>query len=145
MMKKQHSPLTTVLKVKKYLEKKAQGELVQLVSYKNVESAALSMLHDRHETAMTEALRYLKARATDLQTDRAFLRTLSHQIEHQEKKVEEIQVQEDTKRDEVVEKSKSKKMVENLNDKRRVAAEKEVDRKDQRLIDVLAQRIRTEL
>jgi flagellar export protein FliJ len=144
-MQKQHSPLTTVLKVKKYLEKKAQRELVQLISYKNEEAAALSTLHERHETAMTDALRFLKARATDLQTDRAFLRSLSHQIAHQSKKVDDIQVEEDTKRGEVVEKSKSKKMVENLNDKRRVASEKEVDRKEQRLIDVLAQRIRTEL
>ncbi|MCX6138828.1 MAG: flagellar export protein FliJ [Ignavibacteriales bacterium] len=144
-MKSQHSPLTTVIKVKKFQEKKAQRELYQLVNYKNEEAAALSTLQDRQETAMSNALRFLKARATDLQTDRAFLRSLSHQIEHQAKVVEGIQEKEDSKRDEVVEKSKSKKMVENLDEKRRVAAEKEVDRKDQRLIDVLAQRIRLEL
>ena len=137
--------LATVLKVKKYQEKKAHEELVHLLRSRDLEQSALSDLNDRRENAMTEAVRVSKSRALELQTSRAFLKTLSTEICKKEKKVDEIQGRADVKRTELVEKTQSKQMVENLDQRRQAEMAKEIDRKEQRLIDVLAQRVTREL
>ena len=137
--------LATVLKVKKFQEKKAHEELVHLLRSKDLEQAALSDLNDRRENAMTEAVRVSRSRALELQTSRAFLKTLSAEIRQKEKKVDEIQGQANNKRSELVERSQSKQMVENLDQRRQAEIAKETDRKEQRLIDVLAQRVTREL
>ena len=137
--------LATVLKVKKYQEKKAHEELVHLLRSKDLEQAALSDLNDRRENAMSEAVRVSRSRALELQTSRAFLKTLSTEIRQKEKKVDEIQGQANNKRSELVERTQSKQMVENLDQRRQAEIAKEIDRKEQRLIDVLAQRVTKEL
>jgi flagellar export protein FliJ len=137
--------LRTVLKVKKYQEKKAHEELVHLLQSKDQEEAALSDLNDKRESAMTEAVRVSRSRALEWQTSRAFLRSLSAEIRQKEKKVDEIQLQEDDKRSELVERTQAKQMVENLDQRRQAEIVKEADRKEQRLIDVLAQRVAREL
>ncbi len=137
--------LGTVLKVKKYQEKKAHEELVHLLRSKDLEQAALSDLNDRRENAMSEAVRVSRSRALELQTSRAFLKTLSTEIRQKEKKVDEIQGQANNKRSELVERTQSKQMVENLDQRRQAEIAKEIDRKEQRLIDVLAQRVTKEL
>lgn len=137
--------LATVLKVKKYQEKKAHEELVHLLRSKDLEQAALSDLNDRRENAMTEAVRVSKSRALELQTSRAFLKTLSTEIRQKEKRVDEIQGQANDKRSELVGRTQSKQMVENLDQRRQAEIAKEIDRKEQRLIDVLAQRVTKEL
>ncbi len=136
--------LGTVLKVKKYQEKKAHEELVHLLHSKNQEQAALSDLTNKRESAMTEAVRVSKSRVLELQTSRAFLRSLSAEIRQKENKVDEIQVKENDKRLELVERSQSKQMVENLDQRRQAEFVREADRKEQRLIDVLAQRVTRE-
>ena len=137
--------LGTVLKVKKYQEKKAHEELVHLLRSKDQEQAALSELNDRRESAMTEAVRISRSRVLELQTSRAFLRSLSAEIRQKEKKVDEIKVQESDKRTELVERTQAKQMVENLDQRRQAEFVREADRKEQRLIDVLAQRVTREL
>jgi flagellar export protein FliJ len=137
--------LATVLKVKKYQEKKAHEELVHLLHSKDREQAALSELNDTRENAMTEAVRISKSRALELQTSRAFLRTLSTEIRQKERRVDEIQGQANDKRSELVERTQAKQMVENLDQRRHAEIVKEADRKEQRLIDVLAQRVAKEL
>jgi len=137
--------LGTVLKVKKYQEKKAHEELIHLLRSKDKEQAALSDLNDKRENAMTDAVRVSRARALELQTSRAFLRSLSAEIRQKEKKVDEIQLQENSKRSELVERTQAKQMVENLDQRRQAEIVKEADRKEQRLIDVLAQRVTREL
>lgn len=94
---------------------------------------------------MTEAVRISKSRALELQTSRAFLRTLSTEIRQKERKVDEIQGQANDKRSELVERTQAKQMVENLDQRRQAEFVKEADRKEQRLIDVLAQRVTKEL
>ena len=136
--------LGTVLKVKKYQEKKAHEELVHLLHSKNQEQAALSDLTNKRESAMTEAVRVSKSRVLELQTSRAFLRSLSAEIRQKENKVDEIQVKENDKRLELVERSQSKQMVENLDQRRQAEFVREADRKEQRLIDVLAKRVTRE-
>ena len=138
------SRLATVLRFKQYQEKKVHEELVQLLRTKEREQAVLLELNDKRETAMTDAIRTSKARVTELQTSRAFLRTLSREIQQKEKKVGDIQLQENDKREELVEKTQSKQMVDNLEQRRQAELRKDLDRREQRLIDVLAQRVRLE-
>lgn len=143
-MKVNDTRLATVLKFKQYQERKVHEELIHLLRTKEQEQAVLSGLNDKRETAMTDAVRTSKARVTELQTSRAFLRTLSREIQQKEKQVGEIQLQENDKREELIEKNQSKQMVENLEQRRQAEAIKELERKEQRLIDVLAQRVRLE-
>jgi flagellar export protein FliJ len=136
------SRLHTVIKVKTHQQKNAQRELVQIQETKQKETGVLSDLRDTHEWALSDSVRAAKIRATDAQTSRAFIQRLGRQIERQAQEVEKISHQEDTKRGELLEKSQSKRMVERLEEKRKVEAAKEADRRDQKLIDVLAQRLR---
>jgi len=54
-----------------------------------------------------------------------------------------MKVKEDGKRAELLEKSQSEQMLEKLEQKRRVEVEKEQERKSQRMLDVLAQRMKS--
>ena len=136
--------LKTVLKVKKHQENKAHLELIHIRREKQEKSDALDRLHEEKDGALVESIRALRTRATELQVNRAFVQKLTGQIQKQKKLVHEMQTKEDTKRDELVEKTQAKKMVEKLNERRVAELSKEHERKEQRLIDVLAQRVRLE-
>ena len=138
------SPLTTVIRVKDIQLKKTQRELAVIKVARQTEEGRLNSLEDRHTSAMTEAVRTMKARAVDLQTSQAFIQSLSRQIERQEEKIREVSTEEEGKRVELVEKSQSKQMVEKIDQRRRDEETKEQERKAQRVIDVLAQRIKSD-
>jgi|WetSurMetagenome_2_1015567.scaffolds.fasta_scaffold155327_2 flagellar protein FliJ len=140
-MKEQKSKLQNVLKVKKFREKKAQGELVQIQAACEVEKSALTDLNQRKESAMDAASRTVKVRATELQTNQAFIQNLAKQIQKQEEKIETIRQKEDQKREELTGKSQERKMVEKLDEKRRTDLAKERERKEQRLLDVLSRKL----
>ncbi|MGA9120041.1 MAG: flagellar FliJ family protein [Bacteroidota bacterium] len=134
--------LTTVLKVKTVQEQNAQRELAAISQKREVEEKRLDQLAQTQDSAISDASGVLRTKAGDLQTSRAFIQSLNRQILHQGEKVEEIKTNESDKRDELVERSKSRQMVESLDGKRKVAIEKESERKSQRVIDVLAQRMK---
>jgi flagellar export protein FliJ len=92
---------------------------------------------------MSDAARTMKSRARDLQTSQAFLQSLSRQIKVQQNTVQTVTDQEDSKRGELVEKTKSQQMISKVEEKRQAEQAKEDDRKAQRVIDVLAQRVKT--
>jgi flagellar export protein FliJ len=81
-----------------------------------------------------------KIRAQDVQTSRAFIRSLTRDMQTQQKKINEIQRQETNKTGEVVECKQAKEVVENLEDKYQTRVAKERDKKEQRMLDILAQR-----
>jgi flagellar export protein FliJ len=139
-----HPKFRTVLKVRKIQERKAQAELNQLQKAQAEEEAALEDKKETQKTAVSDAVRNMKMKATEAQTNRAFLRKLSREIDEQTKKVTDLQTLEQDKRDEVVERTKSTAMIEKLDDKLHAEAEKENERKEQRLIDVLAQRMKAD-
>jgi flagellar export protein FliJ len=125
--------------------KKTQRELAVIKVERQEEEGRLSTLEERQSNAMSEAVRTMKTRAVDLQTSQAFLQSLSRQIEHQEVKVRDVTTAEEGKRVELVGRSQSKQMVEKIDQRRRDEETKEQERKAQRVIDVLAQRIKTDL
>jgi flagellar export protein FliJ len=137
------SRLRTVIKVKHYQVKKAQKELAVIAVDRERQEHHLSSLENTRSSAMTDAVRTMKARAADLQASRAYIQSISRQVKQQEAKVDDIKTQEDGKRAELLEKSQSEQMLEKLEQKRRVEIEKEQERKSQRMIDVLAQRMKS--
>jgi|WetSurMetagenome_2_1015567.scaffolds.fasta_scaffold115654_2 flagellar protein FliJ len=139
-MKVTPSRLDTVIRVKKHQEKKAQHELGLIQEKKETEKKALTLLRAEHASAVGEAGQVAHASVTELQANHAFIQRLSRQIEKQQQTVEKIQQREQVKREEVVEKSKSKKIVERLDEKRRGEHAKELGKKEQGVLDVLAQR-----
>jgi flagellar export protein FliJ len=138
-----HSRLQTVIKVKQFQVTKAQRELAAVAHSRENEQHRLEHLEERHSNAMDDAARTTRARASDLQTNQAYIQTISHQIEKQGEKIDALKGEEEGKRVELVEKSQSKQMLEKLDLRRKAEADKEEERKSQRVLDVLAQRARS--
>lgn len=141
-MSSARNPLRTVIKVKTHLEKQAHRELVEIQGKLQREAQRLDHLHRTNEAALEETRVVAKARATDLQTSRAFLHRLARQISRQQQAVEEIEEQQEQKRIELIERTQSKEIVKALEEKRALHVSKEKERKEQRLLDILAHRIR---
>ncbi len=144
-MRVSESHLGTVIRVKDFQVKKAQRELAVIKISRVQEEGTLTSLEERQSTAMSDAVRKMKTKAVDLQTSQAFIQSLSRQIQHQEERVQEIITQEKGKRGELLEKSQSKQMIEKIDQRRKDEREKELERKAQRVIDVLAQRMKSGL
>ena len=139
------SKFRTVLKVKKIQERKTQAELHQLEVDHAREEATLVEIKDTQKAALSDAVRRMKMKATEAQTSRAFIKQLSSEIDEQKDKVADIQSLKTEKREELVDRTKSTNMIEKLDKKIQAEEAKEIERKEQRLIDVLAQRIRAEI
>jgi flagellar export protein FliJ len=133
----------TVIRVKDFQVKKAQRELAVISVDRVRAEGTLTNLEEKQSTAMTDAVRTMKTKAVDLQTSQAFLQSLSRQIQKQVQKVEEVLTQEEGKRGELLEKSQSKQMIEKIDQRRKDEQEKEIERKAQRVTDVLAQRMKS--
>ena len=136
-----HLRFGTLLKVRKYQEKKAQQELSQIRNQKLTEEQTLSTLDEKRNVEMSESNKPEKIRAKDVQTSRAFIRSLTRDMQTQQEKINTIQRQETNKTGEVVERKQAKEVVENLEDKYQTQMAKEQDKKEQRVIDILAQRV----
>ena len=139
-MTKEVSRFTTVLKVKKHQEKVTQQQLKQIQEEHKQEQDTLDLLHSKREDAVKGTLNFGRAKATDIQVQRAFLFKLSRQIYQQSAKVDEIREEEDTKRQELTKKAQSRQMVEKLDEKKKAEAARQQDRIEQELIDDLAGR-----
>jgi flagellar export protein FliJ len=135
------SKLNTVIRIKDILLKRHQKELADISTQKEAANGVLKDLEDTREQAYSDAVSGTRTKARDVQISDAFIKSLSRQIQSQEKKVDEMGKAEDGKRDEVKGVSQSKRMLEELEGRRKAEADKEIERKAQRLIDVLAHRM----
>ena len=145
LMRVSHNPkFRTVLKVKRIQEKKSQTELHQIQVVHAREEATLADIKQTQQAALSDAVRSMKIKATEAQTNRAFIKKLSSEIEDQSKKVNDLESMKEIKREELLERAKGKSMIEKLCEKLQNEEAKENERKEQRLIDVLAQRIRSD-
>ena len=136
------SKIKTVLKIKKLQMKKAQRDLAATKMTREIEEGNLSALQDERTSAVASAGVNGKTRAADLQVNRAFIVTLSGKIKVQSLKVSAISTREEQQRDKLVEQSKTKEMLLRLDQRREGEEERERERKTQRVVDVLAQRLR---
>ena len=136
------SKLKTVLKIKKLQLKKAQRDLAAITLTRQTEEGHLSHLEETRSNAVALAGGKVKTRAADLQVDRAFIDTLSGKIKDQSRRVRAIATREEEKRDELLGQSKAKEMLVRLDQRREGEEQRERERKAQRVVDVLAQRLR---
>lgn len=136
------SKIKTVLKIKKLQMKKSQRDLAATTLTREAEEGRLSVLKETHSSAVANAGTNGKARAADLQANRAFIETLSGKIKDQARKVSTITTREEQQRDKLLEQSKAKEMLLRLDQRREGEEERERERKTQRVVDVLAQRLR---
>ena len=127
-MAKAASRFHTVVKVKQHQEKVAQQQLIKIQDDHVKEKTRLERLHEAREEAVEEAPRFGRARATDLQTQRAFIFKLTKQIHHQSSKVDEVKGQEVAKRKELTERAQSRQMVEKLDEKQKAETAKRIER-----------------
>jgi flagellar export protein FliJ len=139
-MKVDGSRFQTVIKVKQHQEKVAQLQLKRIEDAHVKEKETLERMHEEREGAVESAPKSGRAKATDLQANRAFIFTLNRQIKRQASKVAEIREKEEAKRQELTDKAKSRQMVENLDEKRKAEFARQQDRKEQNMIDEVANR-----
>jgi len=130
----------TVLRVKRHQEKVAQQQLQQIQDEHQREQEALDQLHETREGALNGTIQFGKARVTDVQVQRAFIYKLNRQIDRQTEKVDEVRDKEVEKLDELTRRAQSRQMVEKVDERRRDEAERVVDKKEQGLIDEVANR-----
>lgn len=139
-MTKPASRFETVVNVKKHQEKLTQQQLTQIQDAHQREQGVLSTLEARKEEAFASTPKKGKTRATDLQAHRAFIFKLTRQISHQTQKVDEIRTKELEKRVELTGRVQSRQMVEKLDEKAKQEAARELDKREQELIDEVANR-----
>lgn len=137
--------MDSILRVKVHQQKKVQQELAQLLGEKEIEEKNFAELKELKKDATGDFASNLKLRATEIQTSKAYIDNLTDKLTMQINKLDQIQTQEEGKRVELLEKEKSKKQIEILSEKREAELLKERTRKDQRLMDILANRIRWSL
>lgn len=139
-MAKPKSRFSTVLRVKKHQEHLTQQQLRQIQQSHLQEKEMLERLQEAREEAVKESYGASRAKATDLQTHRAFIFSLTRQIHRQATKVNEMKEQENAKREELTKRAQARQMVEKLEEKSKEEALREIDRKEQSIMDELAQR-----
>jgi flagellar protein FliJ len=144
-MKITEQRLSTILKVKENQKKVAQQELHSIKKEKKRQLETLDHLEETKEAAIGGLTRSGIIRATDVHVNRAYIQHLTQQLKLQMKKITTIETEENDKREELMEKTKSKRIVEKLEEKRQAEVHLESQRKEQRLMDVLANRVQWEI
>ncbi|HXF99400.1 MAG TPA: flagellar export protein FliJ [Bacteroidota bacterium] len=139
-MAKPSSRFGTLLRLKKHQEKLTQQQLLQIQRTHLQEKEMLDKLREAREEAMLESYSKGRTKATDLQTHRAFIFNLSRQITTQTSKVHEISKREQATRAELTKKAQARQIVEKLDEKMREEALREAERKNQSMLDDVAQR-----
>jgi len=137
-----HHSFNKVIQVRTLQQKQAQQQVAEAVRQRIEEEERLTVIHEHREKAASVIRAQQKMSVAQMQTMRSHLSTLNRDIASQQETVEEASVQEGRKRDVLIKKSQEKKMVEVLNEKRRVSEQKETDRKEQKTLDEFAQRRR---
>ena len=134
--------LQTVLNVREHQEKSLQRDLYNIGREHEQENTVLSKLNDDMQIAVFENSTIVRARATELQTSKAFIDVLSTKIDSQEQKLSGIKNREENTRGELVTKQQSKHMLETLKKNYVEKTRKEQDSKLQRDIDEIGIRNR---
>jgi len=144
-MKNSDFRLQAVLDVRQYQERRLQHELFEIAQMYERELSALSKLNSDFQIAVFEESTIVRARADDFQTSKAFIETLSTQIDSQEEKMTEIKGRENQTRSQLLDKRQSKHMLENLKKTFTDKVKKIEDEKFQKIIDEFGNRDRKKI
>ena len=154
-MAKFNFKLQPVIKVKEIQEKKIQRELAQLKKRILREQAQLDDLEGERERAVSasplntsrenengsDGHARKKILAADIVVHANYLRKISDEIHFENTKIENLTEFETKKIDEVLDVKKDKETIERLKERRLEEFRRELDRKEQVLIDAIAQRL----
>ena len=133
--------LQPVIKVKEIQEKKIQRELAQVKRRILQEQENLENLEDERERILSSSPLSGKFKAADIVIHQNYIRKISDEIRYENDKIENLTQFETKKIDEVLDVKKDKEAIEHLKEKRLEEDRRDLERKEQVLIDAIAQRM----
>lgn len=133
--------LQSLIKVKEIQEKKVERELATIKNNILKEQAHLDDLKHEHERLVSASPVEGKVRAADIALRQDYIQKISSQIHFENTRIVLLTQSENKKIDEVMEVKKDKEAIERLREKRFEEYKKDIEKKEQVLIDALAQRI----
>ncbi len=133
--------LQSVIKVKEIQEKKMERELAMIKRKILQEQAHLDDLQVEREKLVSSSPLEGKVRAADIAIHQDYIRKISDEIHFGNSKIAVLAQSETKKIDEVLDVKKDKEAIEHLKEKQLEEYRKDLDKKEQVLIDALAQRM----
>jgi flagellar FliJ protein len=133
--------LQSVIRVKEIQEKKIQRELAQVKRRILQERENLETLEDERERLLSSSPLNGKIKAADIVVHQDYIKKISDQIRFENDQIENLTEFESKKIDEVLDVKKDREAIEHLREKRLEECRRELDKKEQVLIDAIAQRI----
>ena len=133
--------LQAVIKVKEIQEKKIQRELAQIKKRILQEQAHLEDLEGERERMVASSPLNGKVRVADVAMHQDYIRKISNEIHFENARLENLAEFETKKIDEVLDVKKDKEAIEHLKEKRLEEYRRELDHKEQILLDAVAQRL----
>ncbi len=133
--------LQSVIKVKELQEKKVERELAAIKNRILQEQAQLEDLRIEQERLQASSPVRGRVKAADMALHQDYMQKISDQIHFERAKIAVLTQNETKKIDEVLDVKKDKEAIEHLREKRLEEFKKELERKEQVLIDAVAQRL----
>ncbi len=133
--------LQSLIKVKEIQEKMVERELATIKNKILQEQARLEDLKHEHEKLITTSPLEGKVRVAEIALHQDYIQKISSQIHFENARIVLLTQSENKKIDEVMEAKKDKEAIEHLKEKQFEEYKKDIEKKEQVLIDALAQRI----
>lgn len=133
--------LQSVIKVKELQEKKVERELAAIKNKILQEQARLEDLRLEQEKLQASSPTRGRFKAADMALHQDYIENISQQIHFENAKIAVLTQKETKKIDEVLDVKKDKEAMEHLREKRLEEFKKDLERKEQVLIDAVAQRL----
>lgn len=136
--------LQSLIKVKELQEKKVERELAAIKNKILQEQLRLENLRQEQEKLISSSPAKGKVRAADIALHQDYIHKISGQIHFENEKIEVLSKSENKKIDEVMGVKKDKEAIEHLKEKQFEEYKKDLEKKEQVLIDAIAQRLSSE-
>jgi flagellar FliJ protein len=133
--------LQSVIKVKEIQEKKFERELAMIKRKILQEQARLDDLRVERERLVSTSPLNGKVRAADMAIHHDYIRRISDEIHFENARIAVLAQSESKKIDEVLDVKKDKEAIEHLKEKQFEEYKRDLDKKEQVLIDAVAQRV----
>jgi flagellar protein FliJ len=133
--------LQSVIKVKEIQEKKFERELAMIKRKILQEQARLDDLRVERERLVSSSPLHGKVKAADMAVHHDYIRRISDEIHFENAKLAVLTQSESKKIDDVLDVKKDKEAIEHLREKQLEEYKRDLDKKEQVLIDAVAQRV----
>ncbi len=133
--------LQSVIKVKEIQEKRVERELAMIKKKILLEQARIDDLRAEQDKLVSESPLQGKVKAADIAVHQVYLKKISDEIHFQNAKIAVLSQSESKKIDEVLDVKKDKEAIEHLRERQLEDYKREMDKKEQVLIDAVAQRL----